>query len=305
MKAFKRSLVVLVVVLSLLALSAPLLAQGPPSFNGHYPAGVEGIKAGSLPPPGFYLRDYNLFYFASQVNNADGKEIPVDFDLTAYAQAIRPIWITDWKVLGGNYGMDVLVPFIYTDLKVGGASDSSFSLGDIFFEAGTLSWHGKRYDAGVGYGFWAPSGSFDPQDLTNPGKGYWGHMLTAGGTWFFDEPKTWAATALCRYEINMENSDLDVTPGHEFTLEWGASKTLAKTIDVGLVGYYQQQVTEDHGHNGAVASDNLDHAASIGPEVNAFIPKIKLFASLRYLYEFSASDRPQGHTVTLTLTKIL
>jgi hypothetical protein len=288
-----------------LVLSQPLFAQGPPSFNGHYPAGVEGIKAASLPPPGIYLRDYNLFYFADQLNDTRGDKMAMDFDLNAYAQAIRPIWITDVKILGGYYGMDVLVPFIYTDLEVPGASDSSFNLGDVFVEPITLSWHGQRFDAGVGYGFWAPTGEYDQNNLTNPGKGYWGHMLTAGGTFYFDKAKTWALSGLGRYEINTENTDLHITPGQELTFEWGVSKTLAKTWDVGLVGYYQQQVTEDNGHDGVLVSDDLDHVASVGPEVSAFFPKLKLFTSLRYLYEFSASDRPQGNTVTLTLTKIL
>ena len=284
----------------LLALAGVAQAQPAPSFNGHYPIGVEGLKGGSLPPPGWYLRDYNLFYFADQVNDADGDKLPPDFDLMAYAQAIRPIYITKWKVLGAYYGMDVLVPFIYTDLEVNGAGDSSFNLGDIFVEPVTLSWHGARYDVGVGYGFWAPSGEYDVHDMTNPGKGFWSHMFTAGATVFFDKEKTWALSGLGRYEIHTENDDTGITPGNTFTLEWGVSKTLAKTIDVGLVGYYRQQTTEDCGGS----SDDLDNVASVGPEVNAFFPKLKLFTSLRYLYEFTASDQPQGNTVTLTLTKM-
>ena len=294
MKTLTTRIAALLLALALLGLNGALLAQN------HYPAGVEGIKGASLPPPGFYLRDYNLFYFAGQVNDADGDELPPDFDLMAYAQAIRPIWITKWKVLGANYGMDVLVPFIYTDLEVNGASDSSFNLGDIFVEPATLSWHTKRLDVGVGYGFWAPSGDYDANDMTNPGKGFWSHMLTAGATVFFDQEKTWALSGLGRYEIHMENDDTGVTPGQTFTLEWGVSKTLAKTWDVGLVGYYRQQTTEDDGG----PSEDLDSVASVGPEVNVFCPKLKLFTSLRYLYEFTASDQPQGHTVTLTLTKI-
>jgi hypothetical protein len=169
MKTLKANLLVCALVLSLFAGLGGLQAQN------HYPAGAEGIKGASLPPPGFYLRDYNLFYFAGQVNDASGNKVPVDFDLMAYAQAIRPIYITKWQVLGANYGMDVLVPFIYTDLDVGGASDSAFNLGDIFVEPVTLSWHTKRFDIGVGYGFWAPSGDYDPSTpltaAVSPGKG--------------------------------------------------------------------------------------------------------------------------------------
>jgi len=289
-----RPLTLPLIAAAALAATAALQAQ-------HYPAGVEGIKAASLPPPGFYLRDYNLMYFADQVNDPDGHKAPVDFDLTAYAQAIRPIWITDWKVLGANYGMDVLVPFIYTDLSVNGVGDSSFSLGDIFFEPVTLSWHGKLYDVGVGYGFWAPTGPYDAGEMTNPGQNFWTQMFTAGATGYFDTNRTWALSALCRYEINSENPDTGITPGQMFTLEWGLSKTFAKTIDVGVVGYFQQQTTQD---NGSGADDNLNTVASIGPEVSVFFPSIKLFTSLRYEYEFLASDRPQGQTLTLTLTKV-
>jgi hypothetical protein len=41
----------------------------------------------------------------------------------------------------------------------------------------------------------------------------------------------------------------------------------------------------------------------VGPEVSAFWAKLGLFTSLRYVYEADAKDRPQGHTITLTLTK--
>ena len=40
--------------------------------TAHYVPGGEGIQGASLPPPGFYVRDYNYAYFANQVNNAAG-----------------------------------------------------------------------------------------------------------------------------------------------------------------------------------------------------------------------------------------
>ena len=84
------------------------------------------------------------------------------------------------------------------------------------------------------------------------------------------------------------------------TLEWGFSKTVTQGVDVGLIGYYQQQVTED---SGTGASSDLSHVVGVGPEVNVFWKTIGLFTSLRYAYEADVKDRPQGHTVTLTLTK--
>ncbi|MBK9139844.1 MAG: transporter [Verrucomicrobia bacterium] len=264
----------------------------------HYPIGVEGIKGGSLPPPGVYLRDYNLFYWADQVNDHHGDKLPVDFDLFVYAQAPRLIWITDFKILGGSYGMDTLIPFIYTDLSAGPYSDSKFDLGDIFFEPITLSWHWKQFDLGVGYGFWAPTGNRgEPVDA---GKGFWGHMLTLGGTWFPDQQKTWALSALGRYEINHEMEDAPITPGNEISLEWGLSKALSKSWEVGAIGYWQQQLTGD---SGSGASGELDSVWGLGPEIVWSCGKCMTFVSARYIYEIEASSRPQGHTATLTLTK--
>jgi hypothetical protein len=53
-----------------------------------------------LPPPGFYLRDYNLFYGAGQLNDSSGDKMDMDFEAFVYANAIRPVWITDLKIPG-------------------------------------------------------------------------------------------------------------------------------------------------------------------------------------------------------------
>ncbi|HNV00203.1 MAG: transporter [Verrucomicrobia bacterium] len=288
-----------------LALAAGLQAQ--PSFGAHYPIGVEGLKGGSVPPPGLYLRDYNQFYMSDRLKNS-GVD---DFDLLVYAQAPRLIWITNLKLLGAHYGADVLVPFIYTDLEVrtpdGKFKDSTFGLGDIFVEPITLSWHCQKFDLGVGYGFWAPTGDSDPGLSTAPGKGYWGHMFTLGGTWFPDAQKTWSVSLLNRYEINHESDDYpaashpySITAGDVYSLEAGIGKSLSKVVEIGAVGYYQQQTTKDRGTE---ASNDLDRVFAVGPEISLTFPEASFFASLRYLYEFGAKYRSEGHTLTLTLTK--
>ncbi len=277
---------------AILALPGLLNAQ-------HYVAGVEGIKGASIPPPGFYVRDYNAFYTADRVNLPNGNKAPVDFDVFVYANVLRGIWVSEAKVLGGNFVMDALVSFQYTDLEVGGFKDDAFGIGDIYIEPACLAWHGKQWDAALGYSFWAPTGEFDA-GTAEPGLGLWAHMITAGATYYFDEQKTWAISALNRYEFNMEQEDTDITPGQTWTLEWGISKSLKPTIDVGVVGYYQLQTTEDSGPG---ASNDRSSVAAVGPEILMLCPKLGLFTSIRYNYEFFAEDRPQGHTFAVTFTK--
>ena len=85
MKKIIRSTRLLIAV-SLLAL--PVLLQAQPT--AHYVPGVEGIKGASLPPPGFYVRDYNYAYFATQVNDAAGNSAgPGNFEAFTYANVPR------------------------------------------------------------------------------------------------------------------------------------------------------------------------------------------------------------------------
>jgi len=288
----RQPLYCLLCAAGLLAAVSPVEAQ---PLGGHYPAGSEGIKAASLPPPGVYLRDYNQFYFAD-----DYRDGPPGFNVLVYVNAPRLIWITDFKILGGFYGMDALIPLGYVDIEADSPqpNDSRFSIGDLCLEPITISWHTKQFDVAVGYAIWVPTGDFDVNNAAQLGKGFWSHMITAGATWYIDEQKTWSLSALNRYEIHHEHEDFNITPGNTWTLEWGLGKSVTKTVELGVVGYYQAQMTEDDPDSGA-----KDHVVAIGPEISTFCPKLGMFASLRYLHEFAAKDRSEGHNIMLTLTK--
>jgi hypothetical protein len=128
-------------------------------------------------------------------------------------------------------------------------------------------------------------------------------MFTAGATWYPDEKKLWSASVLNRYEIHTESDDVPVTPGDTWTLEFGLARTLKPGMDLGLVGYWQQQVTDDSAAGFSANPTVHDHVAALGPELTAVWPKLGAQFSLRYLREFEAKDRPEGNTVTLTVTK--
>lgn len=290
--------IVTTLLLAAACMALPHFVTAQPVVAGHYPAGAEGIKGGSLPPPGFYFRDYNFFYSADRF-----KDGPPRFDIFAYINAPRLIWMTDLEILGATYGMDVIVPFGYMDWKAMGKKKTHFGLGDIQIEPLLLSWHLDQLDLAAGYAVWAPTGNHSRNRPDLIAKGFWSHMLTFGGTYYPDPEKTWAVSLLNRYEFSHEQRKTHIDPGQVYTLEWGLSKNVGKGIDLGLIGYYQQQVTEDKGRNRF--SDKLDRKVGIGPEVNALCPKLGLFASLRYAYEFAAKERPEGHLFTLTLTKPL
>jgi len=280
---------------ALLLLCALMAFAGLAHAQTHYPAGAEGIKGPQLPPPNLYLRDYNYIYFADEFT-----EGPPNFDLVAYIQAPRLVWITKHKILGGFYGMDTIIPFAYQDFEMTGFAASDFSLADIFVEPITISWHEKKFDAAIGYGFWAPTGDFSVQDPVSPGKGFWTQMLTGGITYYPDEAKSWSLSALNRWEFNQKRESTGVTPGQYWTVDWGIAKSVTKTVELGLSGYHQMAVTSA---SNDPSGNFKDHATALGPEVTFAFPNKMFFVTARYLFEASACNRPEGSTITVTLTK--
>jgi hypothetical protein len=235
--------------------------------------------------------------------------------------------MTDWKILGANYGLDVMVPFAYKEasykttlITPGGGyhltrseNYSRFGLGDIKIEPLLLSWPLKQFDFRAGYALWVPTGSYDDTSIVNLGDGCWTHMMTLGGVWYPDHDKSWALSVLNHFEFNSQVPGIRSTsfgghivtfpeniPCSVYSLEWGISKTVCNETDLGIAGYYQRQFTD---HDGATTPLNDSSVAGIGPEIRTLISRWGLSGSLRYAYEFSAYHRPQGHTINLMLTK--
>jgi hypothetical protein len=145
-----------------------------------------------------------------------------------------------------------------------------------------------------------PTGEFDRLRPEKPGKGFWSHMITFGGTWYPTEDKAWSLSVLNRYEIHMRD-EARYTPGNTLTTEFGLGRAVCKTAEVGLIGYSQQQLTDDSGRGARFHN----RVFGLGPELSAVIPKWAMFLSARYAREFGAEDTSEGNTVTVTLTKKL
>jgi hypothetical protein len=221
-----------------------------------------------------------------------------------FAEALRFIYVPQGKILGATYGAHVTVPFIYKRVNTPATTKTQFDLGDVQINPLQLMWHWKPADFAVGYGMFIPSGKFDPSSplsrLTSPGKGFWSHMLIAGGGWRIDESENWTLSIAGHYEICQEQEGTHITPGDAFTIEAGIGRKLAPGLEAGIAGYYMQQVAPDTGPN---ASRENASAVGIGPEVSTFWRNYGLGLTLRYAYEVEARNRPQGHLGLLVVTK--
>ncbi|ADD68344.1 conserved hypothetical protein [Denitrovibrio acetiphilus DSM 12809] len=270
----------------------------------HYGIGSEGLKAGTVPGPGFYYLMYNNYYTSDTMTDSSGDDSNIGFDISVIANVNRFVYITDKKILGADYGFQLIVPFVYTDLeiKAAGVDDDDFSLSDITVEPLILSWHGAQYDAVFGTALFVPTGEYDKNSSVNIGQDHYTVMLSQGITYYIGEGKGWNISYIARYEKHLENRDLDITYGDDFSVDWGIGKTINKFYDIGLIGYSHWQVTDDDGDD-AAADSVKDQVHAIGLEAGVFFPDNSFGVKVKYQNEFYAEDRAKGHSFWIDIVK--
>jgi hypothetical protein len=289
------------IIFAAVALTALVSAHA----DGHYVAGVEGIQAASVPPPGLYYLGYMANYNAEQFKApGSSSALPGENKATIFALANRLAWITTTRVLGADYGMETIVPVQSTSLtiKAAGLSDTQSGFGDIYLGPVVLGWHGAAWDAVAAAGFWLKSA--DSSAPASAGKGFASTMLTGGATYYFDADKKISGSALMRYEINDSKSN-GFKPGDQISLEWGVAKMMG-SVQVGLVGYDQMQVSND---SGTGASTNKSERHAVGAEVVLPLMSagviLKAAAYKEYQSQAGTGPEPLGNLLRFTLVKFL
>lgn len=271
--------------------------------RGHYLTGAEGLRGGSLHPPGFYFRVYNLRYAAREIKDADGKSIPIDLDVVVNTAALRGQYITGHKIFGADYGFEGIVPLIYRDISVLGTGKEQFGVGDLVVSPLILGWHQGPVDLLLAATLYLPTGAYDPANSTAPGRGFWTGQWTAGLTWYPDQQRDWFLSLRAIHETNSWQRSRDVRLGDDFHLEWGIGHRMAPQWDVGLTGYSRWQVTADRGADLPWDGQVKDRVQAIGPQVVWRMPGHGLGFGLRSQWEYGAVDTSQGNLTTFTVTK--
>ncbi len=265
--------------LILITSSLPLAVY---ASDSHYVPGIEGIKGSVMPPQGVYYKGYLVNYSADK-----NEALPPDSEVNVTALAHRVVWVTPQKLLGGDLALEAIVPLIKTDLKIGGQDiDKRTGLGDLYV-GGALGWHGARWDATTGIGYWADTGDYDSNRFASPGKGYDSVMLTLGGNVKLNQKGDINLSALSRYE--MPNGD---GLNDELIIEWGLGKNYG-LLDVGLVGY-----------NTFETGDGKEERNALGLSMGYFSPPNLLGGDIALYKEYSNKETFEGNTLRASLTKV-
>lgn len=85
-------------------------------------------------------------------------------------------------------------------------------------------------------------------------------------------------------------------------LDWGASQFLTKQLQIGLVGYFYNQISCDSGSGNRVGCFE-SRVAGIGPQIGYVFPLSKEFQgyiNVKGYKEFAAENRADGWNAWLT-----
>jgi len=258
--------------------------------GGAYANGVEGFGAGMLPPPGTYFLNYLNVYTARDFNNSNGDSVVPGFKLDVVANVFRLVHMTKHQLLGGSWGMQMLLPVVYMDVTVPGRNQSKFGLGDIVVDPILLAYHTKNFHYALGLDIIVPTGAYKESDLANLGCNYWTFEPVVAAT-YLNEAGCEASVKLM-YDFNTENSDTDYQSGQEFHLDYTLAKRFG-AFTLGAGGYYYKQVTDDEQNGVKVGTDgNKGQMLALGPQLKYDYKNMSF--SVKYQHEMLVENKPEG-----------
>ena len=268
-----------------------------------------GLKSGSQPPPGAYLAPTYLNWDVDKIIDRNGNEIPIG-GLAVHGLAFFGWGVTQKKLLGGNYGFQIIVPLVSSNLefpRLGLQTGSGLGLGDIYVQPINLGWHKERIDYMAGLAFYAPTGSYTPQGRDNKGLGMWSFELSGGATFYLDQKKQYHFSALGFYEVHTKKQDQDLKVGSMLTWEGGLGGTFLKgALNVGAVYGAQWKVTDDSGNDfPSTLLPGNNHIYTLGPEVTFtgfYKPPWVASLTARYLWDLGAKSSFEGKRLIIFLT---
>ncbi|SMC25156.1 Uncharacterized conserved protein [Desulfacinum hydrothermale DSM 13146] len=308
-KSFQVPWVGLVVLLTLLAGLFPQAARAydlPPVNLGFTTFLDGGPPAG----PGFYFTQYLQYWTADTLTDRDGKRIlpaAAGEDLSVWISLSQFIYQSDQPVvLGGKWGLDVIVPYVSPDLEYDVAGPfpraNSAGLGDILVGP-FLQWdpimgpNGPRFMHRIELQLIFPTGKYDSDRQINPGSNFFSFDPYWAGTLFIT-PR-WTVSTRIHYLWNATNHDPSV-PGADDTQAGqavhlnfaSAYEVLPGKLRVGINGYFLKQTTDSE-IDGRDQPGSKERVFAVGPGLLChFSRNTHLFVNA--YFESGAENRPEG-----------
>jgi len=293
--------------------------------------GFFGSLAATPQVPGFSLA--NVFYynqvsaggnvaFARQVSAGN---INVNFNGNLNASihgSAEPLYLAipgytfATPVFGGQFNVSLGVPYGRIQASVdavisGSFGGPGFTVGRSLTETASgfgdlLPMASLRWNFGV-HNFMTyltgnlTTGVYHSQSFANVGIGH--NAIDGGGAYTYFDPKAGHEfSATLGFTYNFENTNTNYQNGIDMHLDWGASQFLTKQWQIGVVGYWYQQLSCDSGSGDRVGCFE-SRVVGVGPQIGYIIPISKEwqgYVNLKGYGEFAGQNRPDGWNAWLT-----
>jgi hypothetical protein len=289
----KKFILALFVVAAAAMLVVPAFATE--LWDPHLRGINEGLAAGALPPPGVYfINDSQIapsYKGFGGTFGAPSGHVNQDIKLFAYVDVPVLLWVPGWKFLGADYGMAIVQPFDYTNLRVGnaakgyqtGAQWGNFNTVLVPYE---LSWKlpcDFHVKTGLGVALNDPTsspatkGTLGGGAFAPSGNGTYTFEPTLGISWLH---AGWNLSADFHYAFQTKDSGTDYQSGQQLAIDYTATYTWGKwTFGVGAG---QETQTTCDSQFGNTIADSKANAWTVGPIVGYNFGPI----SMQFIYNF-------------------
>jgi len=279
-------------LLPIAVLTAGVAAHATESGASVYPAGVETVMPGLMPPAGKTLfEEFDNFYQANGLLDGSGRSLVPGFHLRVAAVAGKLVHNWGVKFLGGALVISAAVPVLYEhldgpfgNLQKSGIGNPDIGVMDVAYARGSWHWW-------YGVDVFTPGFQYAKDDLLNVGQHNFATAPEGAFTYLPGDGRTEVSSKL-QYIVNAANSATDYRSGNEFIWEYAAMHTVARKLSAGLNGYYYQQTTDDR-LNGADSGDR-GRAFAAGPEIRYHIGRVA--AIVKYQREMLVANRTVGNS---------
>jgi hypothetical protein len=302
-------------------------AEGGVSF---WLPGLFGSLAAAPQVPGWAVAIVNVYesehasgaVAASREITLNKGTIPINvnlnLNLSAHADLVlvAPTYVFATPVLGGQFAVSVAGAGGRTSADLNGTltvsagglaatrqgaiSDARYGFADLYPQV-SLRWN-NGVNSWMVYGMGdVPVGTYDSSRLANFGINHGAADGGVGYTYF--DPKTGHEfSAVTGLTYNLINPATGYQNGIEWHLDWAASQFLTKQVQVGVLGYFFDQLTADSGCAPALCPFK-SRTAGVGPQFGYLFPAgaMQGYLNLKAYWDYDTQNRAHGHTAWVTL----
>lgn len=299
----KRIRLLVVMLLAIVSLPSHLEAASPlpqPATNLGTTSFLDG--EGGL---GWLVEIIGSGYGAAQLNDANGNRLPGRNRQSIAGLAVHPVYGSEIKFLGGNLGIDAVIPLVYLDNDFAGTAARAADIGDItvspFIQWSKLNLLDRMFSMRIGLQVVAPTGHYAPTDPASIGQNIWQFSPYYAFTWRTSE--SWEISGRLTYDWSSSNQRppaalqaISAQPGDQLALNLSASYAISEQWRVGIASYSLHQLS-DTKVNGIAISESRQRVFGVGPGLRWSSGPSTVIAN--FYREFGAQSRAEGYQAIL------